>query len=110
MLGETMKKYFLGLFLLLSSLLITGCGKNIIGKWRAIDASNEYYYIFNKDKTCSYKMSVASLDCTYEMNGEKLNILFKGNEKTITYQYHFEKGILIIKDSTGKENKFIKKR
>lgn len=106
-----MKKYFIYGILFLLIFLITGCGKpTIVGAWKSLDEKNEYYYIFNKDKTCSYKMSVASLDCTYEMNGEKLNILFKGNEKTITYQYHFEKGILIIKDSTGKENKFIKKR
>ncbi len=103
-----MKKYFLGLFLLLSSLLITGCGKNIIGKWRAIDASNEYYYIFNKDKTCSYEMFAARLDCTYEANDGKLTIKFKGNEKPNKYQYRFDGKNLIIKDNTGKDNKFVK--
>lgn len=108
MIGETMKKYFFGVFILLSLFLFTGCGKSIVGKWKSTDTNNEYYYIFNKDKTCSYEMSVARLDCTYEENDGKLQIIFKGSEKTNTYEYRFEKGVLIIKDNTGKNNKFIK--
>lgn len=80
-LGGVIKKYLLRVFLLLSLVLITGCGKSIVGKWKAEDAKNEYYYIFNKDKTCSYEMIGARLE-----------------GKT-----------LIIKDNTGKDNKFIKK-
>ncbi len=103
-----MKKYFLGVFLLLSILLITGCKKNIVGRWRAVTTNNEYYYLFNKDKTCSYEMLAARLDCTYEANDGKLTIQFKGNEKPNNYEYRFEEDNLIIKDNTGRDNKFIK--
>lgn len=104
-----MKKILFYGILFLLILLATGCKKQtIIGKWKSLEEKEEYYYIFNNDKTCSYQMSVAKLECTYEEDGEKVNILFKGNENSITYWYHFEKGILIIKDATGKDNKFTK--
>ena len=103
-----MKKYFLGISLILLLILTTGCKKSIIGKWRTIDTDNEFYYIFNKDKTCSYEMTVARLDCTYEDDGEKLTILYKGNETAKVFQYHFDGSTLIIKDDAGRDNKFTK--
>ena len=103
-----MKKIFLGIILSLLLIITTGCKKSIIGKWKAIETNNEYYYMFNKDKTCSYEMTVARLDCTYEEDGEKLTILYKGNEKPKTYQYRFDGSTLIIRDDTGKDNKFTK--
>ena len=103
-----MKKYYFGVILFILLFLTTGCKKNIIGKWKAIETKNEYYYIFNKDNTCSYEMSVARLDCTYEINDDKITILYKGDTKEKTYEYRFDKNTLIIKDNTGKDNKFIK--
>ena len=103
-----MKKYALGIVLFLLLFLTTGCKKSIVGKWKAIETDNEYYYIFNKNKTCSYEMTVARLDCTYEADDEKVTILYKGSEKPKTYQYFFDGNTLIIKDDTGKDNKFIK--
>ena len=108
-----MKKKYLIAIILLSLIfiilfIIIGNKKSIIGKWKSIDAKDEYYYVFNKDKTCSYEMMVARLDCTYEIDDEKLIILFNGNEKPNTFQYYFDNNMLIIKDNTGKENKFIK--
>ena len=105
-----MKKYILGIVLLSSLFLITGCKKSIVGKWKSIDNDNEYYYIFNNDKTCSYEMIVARLDCTYEVDDNNITILYKGNEKAKTYNYFFEGKTLIIKDDTGKDNKFIKEK
>ena len=103
-----MRKYFLYGILFLSILMMTGCGKNkIIGKWKAIDSKMEYYYIFNEDKTCSYEMTVARLDCTYEDDGKKLTILYKGNDTPSNYEYHFDDDTLII-TTDGKDNKFIK--
>ena len=81
-----MKKYILNIGLILVLLLTTGCKKSIIGKWRALDTKDEYYYIFNKDKTCSYEMKVARLDCTYEEDGTHLTVLYKGNTKPITFE------------------------
>ena len=104
-----MKKIFLVAILLLS-FLSTGCKKSIVGKWKAIDTDNEYYYIFNKDKTCSYEMTVARLNCTYEINDKILTILYEGNSKSNTFEYQFKGNNLIIKDSTGKDNEFVKQK
>ncbi len=103
-----MNKKLLRVFLLLFLVLITGCGKSIVGKWKSVNSNNEYFYIFNDDKTCSYEMTVARLDCTYKANDGKLDVLFNGNKKSNIYEYRFENNYLIIKDSTGKDNKFVK--
>ena len=103
-----MKKVFLGIILSLLLIITTGCKKSIVGRWKSIETDNTYHYIFNKDKTCSYEMMVARLDCTYIDDGEKLTILYKGNDKENIYNYHFEGSTLIIKGMNGKDNKFIK--
>ena len=103
-----MKKYLLGIVLFSLLFLTTGVKKSIVGKWKTIETDNEYLYICNKDKTCSYEMLVARLDCTYEDDGEKLTILYKGNKTPKTFYYHFDGSTLIIKDDAGKDNKFIK--
>ena len=103
-----MKKHFLGIILFLLLILTTGCKKSIVGKWKAMDTKNVYYYTFNNDKTCSYEMAVAKLDCTYEFNDKTITILYKGNSKTTTFEYEFKGNTLIIKDGNGKENKFTK--
>ena len=112
-----MKKYIAGIIILVIVifliLILTLNHKeniNIIGIWKAIDTKNEYYYIFNKDKTCSYEMKVARLDCTYEVDKEKITILYKGNDTNNTYKYRFENDTLIITDDTGKDNNFIKEQ
>ena len=106
-----MKKiYIFGIIsiLLLLLLLTSGCKKSIVGKWKSIDTKNEYYYIFNKNKTCSYEMIVARLDCTYEINDNRISIIYKGNTKINTFKYQIEGNTLIIKDENGKDNKFVK--
>ena len=103
-----MKKYHFGILLFLLLFLTTGCKKSIIGKWKAIETKNEYYYIFNNDKTCSYEMKFAKLGCTYENDDKIITILFKGTEQAKTYDYYFEGQTLVIKDDIGKDNKFIK--
>ncbi len=94
------------LFFLL--LLTSGSKKSIVGKWKSIDTKNEYYYIFNKNKTCSYEMIVARLDCTYEIDDNKISVLYKGNTKTNTFKYQIEGNTLVIKGENGKDNKFVK--
>ena len=105
-----MKKYLLIILIFSLMFITTGCKKSIVGKWKSVDKENEYYYIFNADKTCSYEMAVARLDCTYEENNSKLSILYNGNEKPIIFEYRFEKRILIITDKNGTDNKFIKEK
>lgn len=108
-----MKKYIVGiiLFILLLStaLIITIINKkSIVGIWKSVGKEKEYYYIFNKNKTCSYEMKAARLDCTYEVDDSKLTILYAGNDKPIEFKYRFEKKVLVITDSSGKDNLFIK--
>lgn len=105
-----MKKYFLGITLLILLFLTTGCKKDIVGKWKSVDEDNEYYYIFNNDKTCSYEMKVARLDCTYEKDNETLTILYKGTEEPRNYKYRFEDNNLIITDENGNDNEFTKEK
>ena len=102
-----MRRIILGIliFVLLLILIITS-KKSIIGKWKSIDSKDEYYYIFNKDKTCSYEMKNARLDCTYEVDDNNVTIKYKGNTKSTKYQYKLEKKKLIIKDSSGKNHSF----
>lgn len=108
-----MKKYIIWAILLLSLLLIilflvVSNKKSIVGKWKSVGKKKEYYYIFNKDKTCSYEMKAARLNCTYKVDDSKLIVLYDGNEKTTTFEYRFEKKVLIITDPSGKDNLFIK--
>ena len=105
-----MKKYFLGITLLILLFLTTGCKKDIVGKWKSVDEDNEYYYIFNNDKTCSYEMKVARLDCTYEKDNETLTVLYKGIEEPRNYKYRFEDNNLIITDENGNDNEFTKEK
>ena len=80
-----MKRYLLGSLLLLLILLSTGCKKSIVGKWKAQNVNYDFYYIFNKDNTCSYEMTKAKLDCTYKINDKELTILYDGNTKANTF-------------------------
>lgn len=106
-----MKKYNLGIIILIVLFLTTGCGKkSIIGKWKAINTKDEYYYIFREDKTCSYEMTVARLDCTYEVDEKQITILYNGNSKSNTFEYHFKGNTLIITDDNNNDNEFIKQK
>ena len=81
-LGGKMKKYIvgIGIFLLLAIVvfvLFIPKRNRLVGRWRSLNSGDNYYYIFNKDKTCFYIMPNARLDCTYEIDDVKINILFK---------------------------------
>ena len=108
-----MKKYIIWaiLFLSLSLIilfLVVSNKKSIVGKWKSVGKKNEFYYIFNTDKSCSYKMTAAKLNCTYKLDDSKLIILYDGSKKNITFDYEFEKDKLIIIDQKGNKNKFVK--
>ena len=106
-----MKKYHFVITSFLLLFLLTGCGKQtIIGRWKAANSKDDYYYIFNDDKTCSYEMTVARLDCTFEENDDKLIVLYNGNSQPKTYKYHFDGNTLIITDDAGNENKYIQEK
>ena len=105
-----MKKYLLGIALVMLVVLVTGCGaKGLVGKWKAEGYSVDYYYIFNKDNTCAYEMSGARMEGTYEDDGKKVTILFNGNTNSNTYEYRIEDNKLIIKDSLGNDITYVRK-
>ena len=107
-----MKKYFLALIpisiIIVYLVLTTEKENSIIGKWKSVDATSEFYYIFNEDKTCSYEMDVARLGCTYELEENKISILYKGNSDVKTFNYKIDGNSLIIQEESSQENKFIK--
>ena len=91
-----MKKNIILATLLLSLLLIilflvVSNKKSIVGKWKSVGKKNEYYYIFNTDKSCSYKMTAAKLNCTYKLDDSKLIILYDGSKKNITFEYELDR-------------------
>ena len=110
--GEIVKKYLIGIIIILliiSIIFIFFLKKDsIIGKWKAVDLEYELYYLFNEDNTCSYEMVGAKLDCTYEIKDDELIILYKGNAQEYTFKYTLKDNKLIIKDNTGKDNKFLR--
>ena len=72
------RKYLIGaaaLLLIVVIIIIGNNRKTIIGKWKNIDTEDVYYYIFNKDKTCSYEMGGARLGCTYEDSQNRIVVL-----------------------------------
>jgi hypothetical protein len=105
-----MKKYLLIFLFILLLFVTTGCKKSIVGRWKSINTDDEFYYIFNSDNTCYYEMSNARLDCTYQDDGEKISILFKGNINKNIYNYSFKKNTLIIKDNDNNIYKFKKSK
>ena len=100
-LGDKMKNYIVVFVLFIPK------RNRLVGRWRALNSGDNYYYIFNKDKTCFYIMPNARLDCTYEIDDVKINILFKGEKKTKSYPFRFDNDNLIINDEFGKDNVFV---
>ena len=101
-----MKKMFIAAFLFASVLLLTGCGKKgIVGKW----AYGSYVYTFNEDKTCTYDAAGALMECTYEVDGENLSILYKGNTVPFKTTFKIEGNKLHVMDSFGNDTVYTRK-
>ena len=112
-----MKKVLLGLLVIISVVLLTGCGKTtkktetkdntppIIGSW----AHGNYVYTFNSDKTGDYSYGETKMEFTYEDNGDELEILYTGNTVAGKFAYKIKGKKLIIKDSFGNDVEYIKK-
>lgn len=90
------------------TLVLTGCGKNaktLVGSW----AHSSYVYTFNKDKTGTYDALGTKMEFTYEDDGSKVSILYKGNTNASSYEYKIEDNKLIIKDSFGNDVEYTRK-
>ena len=73
---------------------------SIVGLW-AGSTDNEFYYLFNEDKTGSYTMGVDIQEFTYEIKGDTVVIVFNGNTKEHVYKYSVEDNVLTIENDYG---------
>ena len=106
------RKIINGLLLIALCFVLVGCTseKNlIVGEWETKLGDNSYIYTFNEDKTCSYNASGTVLKCTYEINGDNISILYKGNTYPFETKYSIENNKLNIKDSFGNDTIYEKK-
>ena len=105
----------LGLIIMLmaSVFALSGCDKNnnkkdqkpIVGSWE----HSGYIYTFNDDMTGSYTVYGTAMNFTYEDDGSRVKILYKGNTVPGTYEYRIDGKKLIIKDSFGSDVVYEKK-
>ena len=106
----------LAVAVLLISCLTMGCGgsgassnKNpLIGSW-AHESMSEYVFTFNEDKSGDYSYGGTKKDFTYEDDGKKLKILYKGDTAAFETDYKIADGKLTIKDSFDKDVVYKKK-
>lgn len=104
-----MKKIlFVSLLASVLCLTIVGCGskkKTIVGKW----ALGSYVYTFNEDKTCSYDAAGTIMKCTYKTDGDKLSILYDGDDVSFDTTYSIDGDKLNVKDSFGNDTIYTRK-
>ncbi len=91
-------------------LVFTGCGEEgakggngIVGSWTYPNTT--YTYIFNADGTGSY----AGKDFTYELDGDKISILYDGNTDPFVSTYSIYGNKRNILDSLGNETIYEKR-
>ncbi len=105
---KIVKSIFVVSVVLCLVVVLSGCGKSskgIVGSW----AHDSYVYTFNSDKTGNYDISGSKMEFTYEDDGKKVSILFKGNTVASDFEYRIDGNKLIIKDSFGNDVEYIKK-
>ena len=109
-----MKKILLFLLLVVGVFLV-GCddGKSIIGTWEHKEENYNTVYVYNKDGSGYYTLSVdgesEKTNFTYEIKEEKLIVNFDGFSEPFELEYRREKNKLYIKDDLGTETEFTKK-
>lgn len=101
-----MKKIALAIVMALLLTVTTGCGRTLIGKWKAVNISPQIIYVFNEDETCSYEAFGIKVNCTYKNEDNKITVLFEGKEEPKTYEYRIEENTLIIKEDSGIEVRY----
>ena len=99
-----MKKYLVGLLLVVVCLVLVGCGstkKGIVGKWK--HESTDYTYNFKSDGTGTYSYGSSSMEFTYETTDTKISITFAGSTIPFTTKYTLDGDKLNIIDSFGND-------
>lgn len=105
-----MKKLIIGVLLITVCFGLVGCNgkKNnpLVGEW---EYTSSFVYTFNEDYTCEYKVAGTVMKCTYEVEKDKLSILYKGDSVPFETTYEIEDNKLTIKDSMGSNVTYTKK-
>lgn len=107
------KKLLFVVFAFIALVTLAGCGsskedsKSLIGSWK--HETSDYTYKFNDDKTGSYSYGNTEMKFTYEDKGDKVSILYDGNNVASTFEYKIEGKKLLIKDSFGSDVVYIRK-
>ena len=79
--------------------------QSIVGLW-AGTTDDEFYYLFNDDKTGSYTMGVDIKEFTYKIDGDTVIIVFDGNSKEHVYKYSIDGDVLSIENDYGIVEKY----
>ena len=97
-------------FVLVCSLL-TACGgsDSIVGKWASQEYDGMFVYTFNEDGTGNYDASGTDMPFTYEVDGNKLSITYKGDTVSFDTEYEINGDTLNVKDSNGDDTFYDKK-
>ena len=82
-----------------------GKKRTIIGLWAGA-TDDEFYYLFNEDKTGSYTMGVDIQDFTYTLKDDTVIIVFNGNTKEHIYKYSIDGDVLSIENDFGIVEKY----
>ena len=107
-----MKKIISTIFVIAICVLLVGCGKKangIVGKWETKLGSYSYVYTFNEDKTCTYDAAGTLMKGTYEIDGDKISILYDGNTAPFETTFSIEDNKLNVKDSMGNDTIYTRK-
>lgn len=103
------KNIFFNLLLLLLGFLIVGCGMTksnvLVGKW----VNGNFTYTFKNDMTFTYEAGNSVMKGTYEVKGDKLSVLYKGNTESFDTTFIIEGKKLTIKDSFGEDAVYTRK-
>ena len=109
-----MKKCFKILsIVLITCVALTGCGKKekkdpIVGKW-VYESMDSIYYKFNEDGTGSYTFGGATKKFTYKIDGNKISILYDGDNVSFDTTFEIKDKTLNVKDSFGSDTIYKKK-
>ena len=79
--------------------------RTIVGLWAGA-TDNEFYYLFNDDKTGSFALGGEIKDFTYTDNGDSVTIIFNNNTKEHVFKYSIDGDVLSIENDFGAVEKY----
>ena len=105
-----MKKVFLLTAVLLTTIILVGCGKKgLEGKWASQEYSGKYIYTFKADGTGNYDAAGTVREFTYKVEDNKLSILYSGDTAPFETTYTINGDTLTVKDSFGSDTIYKRK-